>query len=247
MDRNKKDMLKKMYQTNKKDLYNYKITNKTFLELARDNNLDVDKLIESYFEYDDIILAQLEEEQKKMIGEKVLDTLTMNGNISPVEIYDHIAAVSSKLLDFKFNKTMLINNINKCDDDMYMILSPMDIVMLTINIDSKNKEIYNDEDMELLEQFFNLAEQSPVITGKTAKKILKFIDSKRLSVRENTKLYNRFIYAHEKKLYLDYLLQSDKDKQFDMSLSDYYKDNKIICDYLYNDEKEDNNVKKKIK
>ena len=122
MNKDVKENLINLYKNNKAELYEYKINDKTFNEIAESNNIDVDELVTSYFENDDILLAQLEVSQKKMLGKEMVNTLTMNGTISPDDVYDYISKAASTVLNFKYNKAMLLRSINRCDDEEYIAL-----------------------------------------------------------------------------------------------------------------------------
>ena len=246
MNKDVKERLINLYKNNKAELYEYKINDKTFNEIAESNNIDVDELVTSYFENGDILLAQLEVSQKKMLGKEMVNTLTMNGTISPDDVYDYISKAASTVLNFKYNKAMLLRSIIRCDDEEYIALSPMDIAMLIINIESKDKDIYSEDDKHLLNEIFKLSEKNPIIIGEDAKQILQFIESKRLLTKDNSDLYNRFIIASNSEKQLDYLLYEDKKELMNNSLDSIDNENKYINEeYNYRKEYEENSKTKK--
>lgn len=188
-----KERYKEIYLKDKNALYNYRINGKTIAQIAEDYNVDVDDLIDEFSENDDIIIARLRAKKKKLLGKEIVDLLTMGGNISPDNVYDTIKDAASTVIDFKYNKYRLINTITNCEDDESIALTTVDLAMLIVNIDSKYKEIYSDEDRVLLNEIYEIIKNCPVISGREAKEILGFVSARRLSVQDNTLLYNKII------------------------------------------------------
>ena len=202
-----KEIYKETHLKDRNALYNYKINGKTIAQIAEAYNVDVDDLIDELSENDDIIIARLRAKKKKLLGKEIVDLLTMGGNISPDIVYDTIKDAASNVIDFKYNKCRLINTITNCEDDELIALTTVDLAMLIVNIDSKNKEIYSDEDRVLINEIYEIIKNCPVISGREAKEILDFVSARRLSVQDNTLLYNKIIESGYGNI--DYLFSKD--------------------------------------
>ena len=91
--------------------------------------------------------------------------------------------------------------------------------MLIVNIDSKNKEIYSDEDRVLINEIYEIIKNCPVISGREAKEILDFVSARRLSVQDNTLLYNKIIESGYGNI--DYLFSKDNDLFGELIIDDH--------------------------
>ena len=230
--------LKRIYDENKEALYYYKINDKTFSQIADTYNIDVDDLIEEYFENGDIVLARLRSERKKLLGKEVSDILTLNGNIIPDNVYKYITDNAAAIINFKNNRLNLVRTINNCDDDELIALTSIDFAMLIVNIDSRNKEIYSDEDKTLLMDIFEALDNYPVITGREAKGLLNYVSSRRLSIDDNTLLYNKIIISGYSKI--DSLFEDEKYLFDYLNMKKTYEDKdhgQLESDNLYKEEK----------
>ena len=191
--------LRAMYREDKRILDDYKTRNGTFAQIAERYGIDIDDLIEEFFETGDPLLATLVADRKMILGERVRNTLTMNGNYVPDDVYSHISHTAEEIINFKYNRYRLVKTIQDCWDDDLIALTPVDIVMLIINTGSRDKELLSRDDREQLNQLYERAMTDPVLMGGEAKAILGLVEAKRLSVDDNTALYDKY------REYLNYL------------------------------------------
>ena len=222
---------------NKAESYNYKIDKEAIIEIAKKNDIDEDDLMDSYLETGDILVAQLMEEQKKVLGKESLNTLTMNGNIYPDDVYDFISEAAAERISFKYDKYILTTLIKNSRDDDLLALQPLDIILLVVNVDSKDKDFYTDDDIELINELYENSLDNQVVTGKDAKTILKFLSARRLPVKDNTKLYNKYIEKRKYEFKANNL-ENQNEKLLDSSSDiDLYKEylKYINKNYLEND------------
>ena len=158
--------------------------------IASQLNISVEELKKAYAETGDMISAELQVQERSLLGSDIADTITLNGNIIPEELYDRITEAANLAIFFKQNRESLVKTITSLQDGDTMLLSPLQIAQLLVNVSKEDKPLFTEEDQELINE---LGEEAQLYTAEEAKGILKFLESKRLPSKDNTDLYNRLI------------------------------------------------------
>lgn len=176
---------------------------KKMLELL---NLDYNDYQKALSETGDQLTAQLQAKNRKILGREISDTITLNGNIIPEELYDHISQAAQIAIGFKYNRMTLENAISYLREGDSILLTPIQIAQLLVNIEPEDRELYDDEDKELINE---LCAEAKIYTPKEARTILQFLQFKRLSTKENTDLYKRILRCIEANYDYSLLLTED--------------------------------------
>ena len=163
-------------------------------ETAAMLNIGIEDLKKAYSETGDLVLAQLQALEKKVLSRETSNTITLNGNIIPEELYDKIAEAASIAINFRQDRLTLVQTIASLQEGDNILLSPLQIAQLLINVSEEDKPLFSDEEKEIVN---GLASTTKLYSAEEAKSILKFLECKRLSTRENTDLYNRVINSLE--------------------------------------------------
>jgi len=153
-------------------------------------NIDVNDYLKAYKETGDQLTAQLQAQERTLLSKNISDTITLNGNIIPEEIYSKISQAAQAAISFKYNKFLLVKAISSLENDDFMALSTIQIAQLLINTEPEDKPLFTDDDKDLIN---DLCRESRLYTPHEARTILRFLESKRLSTKENTDLYNRIL------------------------------------------------------
>jgi len=165
----------------------YNDENEKLVKNAQMLNLDINDYLKAYKETGDQLTAQLQAQERTLLSKKISDTITLNGNIIPEEIYSQISQAAQAAISFKYNRFLLVKAISSLEDDDFMALSTIQIAQLLINTEPEDKALFTDDDKDLIN---DLCRESRLYE---ARKILRFLESKRLSTKENTDLYNRIL------------------------------------------------------
>lgn len=180
--------------TKRKELDSIQDIDKKTQEIVATLDIDIEDFKKAYNESGDFVLAQLQSLEKKVLSRAIANTITLNGNVIPDELYDRIAEAANTATLFKQNRESLAKSITSLQEGDIIALSPLQIAQLLINVSEEDKPLFTEEDKEIIN---DLAKKPQVYKAEDAKSILSFLEMKRLSTRENTDLYNRVINSLE--------------------------------------------------
>ena len=169
-------------------------------------DLSYDDYKKALSETGDQLTAQLQAKNRNLLGKEVSDTITLNGNVIPEELYDQISRAAQIAISFKYNRMALEKTISYLKEGNSILLTPIQIAQLLVNTDPEDKELFDDEDKELINE---LCAEAKIYTPKDARTILQFLQFKRLSTKENTDLYKRIVRCLEAKYDYSLLLTED--------------------------------------
>lgn len=188
-----KNTIKRML-TKRKELDAIQDIDKKTQEIVATLDIDIEDFKKAYNESGDFVLAQLQSLEKKVLSRAIANTITLNGNVIPDELYDRITEAANTANLFKQNRESLAKSITSLQEGDIIALSPLQIAQLLINVSEEDKPLFTEEDKEIIN---DLAKKPQVYKAEDAKSILSFLEMKRLSTRENTDLYNRVINSLE--------------------------------------------------
>ena len=188
-----KNTIKRML-TKRKELDSIQDIDKKTQEIVATLDIDIEDFKKAYNESGDFVLAQLQSLEKKVLSRAIANTITLNGNVIPDELYDRITEAANTATLFKQNRESLAKSITSLQEGDIIALSPLQIAQLLINVSEEDKPLFTEEDKEIIN---DLAKKPQVYKAEDAKSILSFLEMKRLSTRENTDLYNRVINSLE--------------------------------------------------
>lgn len=188
-----KNTIKRML-TKRKELDAIQDIDKKTQEIVATLDIDIEDFKKAYNESGDFVLAQLQSLEKKVLSRAIANTITLNGNVIPDELYDRIIEAANTATLFKQNRESLAKSITSLQEGDIIALSPLQIAQLLINVSEEDKPLFTEEDKEIIN---DLAKKPQVYKAEDAKSILSFLEMKRLSTRENTDLYNRVINSLE--------------------------------------------------
>ena len=188
-----KNTMEKMFEK-RKELDAIQDIDKKTQEIAAMLDIDIEDLKKAYSESGDLVLAQLQALEKKVLSRVIANTITLNGNVIPDELYDRITEAANTATLFKQNRESLAKSITSLQEGDIIALSPLQIAQLLINVSEEDKPLFTAEEKEIIN---DLAKTPKVYKAEDAKAILSFLEMKRLSTRENTDLYNRVINSLE--------------------------------------------------
>ena len=180
--------------TKRKELDSIQDIDKKTQEIVAMLDIDIEDFKKAYNESGDFVLAQLQALEKKVLSKSIANTITLNGNVIPDELYDRITEAANTATLFKQNRESLAKSITSLQEGDIIALSPLQIAQLLINVSEEDKPLFTAEEKEIIN---DLAKKPQVYKAKEAKSILSFLEMKRLSTRENTDLYNRVINSLE--------------------------------------------------
>lgn len=180
--------------TKRKELDSIQDIDKKTQEIVATLDIDIEDFKKAYNESGDFVLAQLQSLEKKVLSRAIANTITLNGNVIPDELYDRITEAANTATLFKQNRESLAKSITSLQEGDIIALSPLQIAQLLINVSEEDKPLFTEEDKEIIN---DLAKKPQVYKAEDAKSILSFLEMKRLSTRENTDLYNRVINSLE--------------------------------------------------
>lgn len=180
--------------TKRKELDSIQDIDKKTQEIVATLDIDIEDFKKAYNESGDFVLAQLQSLEKKVLSRAIANTITLNGNVIPDELYDRITEAANTANLFKQNRESLAKSITSLQEGDIIALSPLQIAQLLINVSEEDKPLFTEEDKEIIN---DLAKKPQVYKAEDAKSILSFLEMKRLSTRENTDLYNRVINSLE--------------------------------------------------
>lgn len=180
--------------TKRKELDSIQDIDKKTQEIVATLDIDIEDFKKAYNESGDFVLAQLQALEKKVLSKAIANTITLNGNVIPDELYDRITEAANTATLFKQNRESLAKSITSLQEGDIIALSPLQIAQLLINVSEEDKPLFTEEDKEIIN---DLAKKPQVYKAEDAKSILSFLEMKRLSTRENTDLYNRVINSLE--------------------------------------------------
>ena len=180
--------------TKRKELDSIQDIDKKTQEIVAMLDIDIEDFKKAYNESGDFVLAQLQSLEKKVLSKSIANTITLNGNVIPDELYDRITEAANTATLFKQNRESLAKSITSLQEGDIIALSPLQIAQLLINVSEEDKPLFTAEEKEIIN---DLAKKPQVYKAKEAKSILSFLEMKRLSTRENTDLYNRVINSLE--------------------------------------------------
>ena len=180
--------------TKRKELDSIQDIDKKTQEIVATLDIDIEDFKKAYNESGDFVLAQLQSLEKKVLSRAIANTITLNGNVIPDELYDRITEIANTATLFKQNRESLAKSITSLQEGDIIALSPLQIAQLLINVSEEDKPLFTEEDKEIIN---DLAKKPQVYKAEDAKSILSFLEMKRLSTRENTDLYNRVINSLE--------------------------------------------------
>lgn len=180
--------------TKRKELDSIQDIDKKTQEIVAMLDIDIEDFKKAYNESGDFVLAQLQSLEKKVLSKAIANTITLNGNVIPDELYDRITEAANTATLFKQNRESLAKSITSLQEGDIIALSPLQIAQLLINVSEEDKPLFTAEEKEIIN---DLAKKPQVYKAKEAKSILSFLEMKRLSTRENTDLYNRVINSLE--------------------------------------------------
>ena len=188
-----KNTIKRMLMK-RKELDAIQDIDKKTQEIVAMLDIDIEDFKKAYNESGDFVLAQLQALEKKVLSKSIANTITLNGNVIPDELYDKITEAANTATLFKQNRESLAKLITSLQEGDIIALSPLQIAQLLINVSEEDKPLFSEEDKEIIN---DLAKTQQVYKAEEAKAILSFLEMKRLSTRENTDLYNRVINSLE--------------------------------------------------
>jgi hypothetical protein len=188
-----KNTIKRMLMK-RKELDAIQDIDKKTQEIVAMLDIDIEDFKKAYNESGDFVLAQLQALEKKVLSKAIANTITLNGNVIPDELYDRITEAANTATLFKQNRESLAKLITSLQEGDIIALSPLQIAQLLINVSEEDKPLFSEEDKEIIN---DLAKTQQVYKAEEAKAILSFLEMKRLSTRENTDLYNRVINSLE--------------------------------------------------
>lgn len=188
-----KNTMEKMF-AKRKELDAIQDIDKKTQEIAAMLDIDIEDLKKAYSESGDLVLAQLQALEKKVLNRVIANTITLNGNVIPDELYDRITEAVNTATLFKQNRESLAKSITSLQEGDIIALSPLQIAQLLINVSEEDKPLFTAEEKAIIN---DLAKTPQVYKAEEAKAILSFLEMKRLSTRENTDLYNRVINSLE--------------------------------------------------
>lgn len=188
-----KNTIKRML-TKRKELDSIQDIDKKTQEIVATLDIDIEDFKKAYNESGDFVLAQLQALEKQVLSRAIANTITLNGNVIPDELYDRITEAANTATLFKQNRESLAKSITSLQEGDIIALSPLQIAQLLINVSEEDKPLFTEEDKEIIN---DLAKKPQVYKAEDAKSILSFLEMKRLSTRENTDLYNRVINSLE--------------------------------------------------
>lgn len=180
--------------TKRKELDSIQDIDKKTQEIVAMLDIDIEDFKKAYNESGDFVLAQLQALEKQVLSRAIANTITLNGNVIPDELYDRITEAANTATLFKQNRESLAKSITSLQEGDIIALSPLQIAQLLINVSEEDKPLFTEEDKEIIN---DLAKKPQVYKAEDAKSILSFLEMKRLSTRENTDLYNRVINSLE--------------------------------------------------
>lgn len=180
--------------TKRKELDSIQDIDKKTQEIVAMLDIDIEDFKKAYNESGDFVLAQLQSLEKKVLSKSIANTITLNGNVIPDELYDRITEAANTATLFKQNRESLAKSITSLQEGDIIALSPLQIAQLLINVSEEDKPLFTAEEKEIIN---DLAKKPQVYKAEEAKSILSFLEMKRLSTRENTDLYNRVINSLE--------------------------------------------------
>ena len=180
--------------TKRKELDSIQDIDKKTQEIVATLDIDIEDFKKAYNESGDFVLAQLQALEKKVLSKAIANTITLNGNVIPDELYDRITEAANTATLFKQNRESLAKSITSLQEGDIIALSPLQIAQLLINVSEEDKPLFTAEEKEIIN---DLAKKPQVYKAEDAKSILSFLEMKRLSTRENTDLYNRVINSLE--------------------------------------------------
>lgn len=176
---------------------------KKMLELL---DLNYDDYKKALSETGDQLTAQLQAKNRNLLGKEVSDTITLNGNVIPEELYDQISRAAQIAITFKYNRMSLENAISYLKEGNSILLTPIQIAQLLVNTEPEDKELFDNEDKELINE---LCAEAQIYTPEEARTLLQFLQLKRLSTKENTDLYKRIVRCLETNYDYSLLLTED--------------------------------------
>lgn len=188
-----KNTMEKMFEK-RKELDAIQDIDKKTQEIAAMLDIDIEDLKKAYSESGDFLSAQLQALEKKVLNRVIANTITLNGNVIPDELYDRITEAANTATLFKQNRESLAKSITSLQEGDIIALSPLQIAQLLINVSEEDKPLFTAEEKAIIN---DLAKTPQVYKAEEAKAILSFLEMKRLSTRENTDLYNRVINSLE--------------------------------------------------
>ena len=144
----------------------------------------------AYNETGDFLTAQLQATERKILSTEISNIITLNGNVIPEELYGRISKAANAATIFIHYRLALVQSITSLQKGDVIALSPLQIAQLLVNTSEEDKPLFSEEDKEIIN---DLAAMPKVYSAEEANSILRFLEMKRLSTRENTDLYNRVI------------------------------------------------------
>ncbi len=169
-------------------------------------DLDPEELANAYNETGDLLEAELQVEERKLLGKEVSDTITLNGNIIPEDLYDSISKAAQVAIFFKQNREEIMTSILNLQENERTVLTPLQIAQLLVNTSQEDKPLFSSKQKDFINE---LCEQPRIYSPIEAQSILRFLQRRRLSTRENTDLYNRILKCMKNNCKYEYLLTEE--------------------------------------
>ena len=175
-----KNTIKRMLMK-RKELDAIQDIDKKTQEIVAMLDIDIEDFKKAYNESGDFVLAQLQALEKKVLSKSIANTITLNGNVIPDELYDKITEAANTATLFKQNRESLAKLITSLQEGDIIALSPLQIAQLLINVSEEDKPLFSEEDKEIIN---DLAKTQQVYKAEEAKAILSFLEMKRLWMRD---------------------------------------------------------------